>query len=133
MQRPGTALRLWRAAVNPPVTALLRSPLHPLLSGALALLTYTGRRTGALHTIPVTYAERDGSLVVLVGRPEEKAWWRNLGEPQPVSIRLRGVERAGIARVLPPGSAELAEALRVYRARHPRAVDSPVAVAIDLG
>ncbi len=31
-------------AVNPFVAALLRSPLHRLVSGGLMLLTYTGRR-----------------------------------------------------------------------------------------
>jgi hypothetical protein len=33
--------------------ALLRSPLHGLLSGMLMLLSYTGRKSGRTYTIPI--------------------------------------------------------------------------------
>ena len=83
---------------NPFVGLLLRSPLHRLLSGNLALITVTGRQTGREHTFPVAYSQ-DGDLVTVnVGAPEHKRWWRNLREPgAPVHIRLRGTERSGHA------------------------------------
>ena len=80
---------------------LLRSPLHPLVSGRLALITVTGRRSGRRFTFPVGY-ERDGDLVTItVGWPQQKLWWRNLrGEGAPVLLRLQGEERKGHAQAL---------------------------------
>jgi len=84
---------------NPVLELLLRSPLHPVASGRLALITVTGRKTGREHTYPVGY-ERDGDVVtVAVLWPERKMWWRNLrGDGAPVRLRLKGAERAGHAR-----------------------------------
>jgi hypothetical protein len=83
---------------NQVVRLLLRSPLHPLVSWRVALITVRGRRSGREFTIPVGY-ERQGDLVtVTVSWPEQKRWWRNLrGEGAPVSLRLRGEERTGHA------------------------------------
>jgi hypothetical protein len=81
--------------VNPVVRAVLRSPAHGLLSGHLALLTVTGRRTGCAFTFPVGY-HRDGDRVTVgVDWPERKRWWRNLSDAAPVEIWLAGVRRAG--------------------------------------
>jgi F420H(2)-dependent quinone reductase len=83
---------------NPAVRLLLRSPLHPLLSGSLALLTVTGRQTGKKHTFPVAYKQDGDNVTVIVGSPEHKRWWRNLEEPgAPVQIRLRGTTQTGHA------------------------------------
>ena len=75
---------------------LLRSPLHGVLSGSLALVTVTGRRSGREFTFPVTYRQ-DGDVVRIgVGWPEQKQWWRNLqGDGAPVRVRVRGRTRAG--------------------------------------
>jgi len=83
---------------NPLVRGILRSPLHPLFSRRLALITVTGRASGREYTFPVLY-ERDGDTVrVVVGWPQRKRWWRNLtGAGAPVGIRLAGVERGGHA------------------------------------
>jgi hypothetical protein len=81
--------------VNPLVRAVLRSPAHGLLSGHLALLTVTGRRSGRAFTFPVGY-HRDGDRVTVgVDWPERKRWWRNLSDAAPVEIWLAGVRRAG--------------------------------------
>jgi F420H(2)-dependent quinone reductase len=84
--------------VNPVVRAVLRSPAHRLLSGHLALLTVTGRRSGRTFTFPVGY-QRDGDRVTVgVDWPERKRWWRNLSDAAPVEIWLAGVRRSGTAR-----------------------------------
>jgi hypothetical protein len=84
--------------VNPVVRGLLRSPAHGLLSGHLALLTVTGRRSGRTFTFPVGY-ERDGDRVTIgVDWPERKRWWRNLSDAAPVEIWLAGVRRVGTGR-----------------------------------
>jgi len=87
-------------APNPVVRAVLRSPAHRLLSGRLLLLTYTGRRTGEQHTIPVRYVRDGGALVVTVAWPERKVWWRGLHGPGTgVSLLLAGERREAIADV----------------------------------
>ena len=83
---------------NQLVRLVLRSPLHSLLSGNLALITVTGRRTGLEHTFPVAYEQDGDKLTINVGAPERKRWWRNLEEPgAPVQIRLRGTTQTGHA------------------------------------
>jgi deazaflavin-dependent oxidoreductase (nitroreductase family) len=96
----------WASRLNPLVVAVLRSPLHFLLSSALVLLTVTGRRSGRHYAIPVGY-QRDGEeLVVMVSVAKKKQWWRNYYEPAPVSVRVRGVDRTGRAELVAPGSEE---------------------------
>jgi hypothetical protein len=81
--------------INPLVGAVLRSPLHRLLSARLALITVTGRRSGDAHTFPVGYEQEGDRVLITVGWPEQKRWWRNLRGGAPVGLRLRGRELAG--------------------------------------
>ena len=84
---------------NQAVKLLLRSPLHPLVSGRLVLITVTGRKSGRSFTFPTGYAQRGEQVRIGVGWPERKLWWRNLrGEGAPVRLRLRGQELTGHAR-----------------------------------
>jgi hypothetical protein len=85
--------------INPLVRALLRSPLHPLLSRRLLLLRVTGRRSGRTHEVPVGYADDGSEILVTVGAPERKQWWRNIDHSTPVTVVLRGYERPGLARL----------------------------------
>jgi hypothetical protein len=88
---------VFNRTLNPLVKGLLRSPLQGVASGGLVLITVTGRRSGREHTFPTGY-EQDGDRVLIeVGWPERKLWWRNLTEPAPVRLRLRGAERTGTA------------------------------------
>ncbi|MGH2984579.1 MAG: nitroreductase/quinone reductase family protein [Solirubrobacterales bacterium] len=97
MARGHAPFAIFNRTANPVVQGLLRSPLHHAVSGRLALITVTGRRSGREHTFPVGYQERDGRVRIEVGWPERKRWWRNLLEPSPVRLRLRGVEHTGTA------------------------------------
>jgi hypothetical protein len=84
--------------VNPVLRRVLRSPVHRLVSGRVALITYTGRRTGRQHTIPVFYRDKGDEVTIAVGWPERKVWWRNLtGEGGPVWLVVRGQELNGHA------------------------------------
>ena len=57
-------LRLMRL-LNPFICALLRSPLHALVSRHILLLTYTGRRSGRQYTLPVGHVpDRDALMIV---------------------------------------------------------------------
>jgi deazaflavin-dependent oxidoreductase (nitroreductase family) len=89
---------LFNRTANPVVGAVLSSPLHPLLSGGLALITVTGRRSGRRYTFPVGYRQDGDRVTITVGWPERKQWWRNLREGGPVEMRIRGRRRAGRAQ-----------------------------------
>jgi F420H(2)-dependent quinone reductase len=82
---------------NPAVKLILSSPLHSLLSGRLAVITVTGRRTGREYSFPVGYRQQGDRVTIGVGWPERKLWWRNLRRGGRVRLRLRGVERTGHA------------------------------------
>ena len=90
--------------LNPVVAWLLRSPLHPLLSGALMLLEVTGRRTGRRYWIPVGYQRDGNTITVLASRAPRKQWWRNFREPRPVAVLVRGRTLHGWAELVPPES-----------------------------
>lgn len=88
---------LFNRTVNPLVAGLLQSPVHAALSRQLVLITVTGRKTGRAYRFPVLY-RRDGDRVVIpIGWPERKRWWRNLRTAAPVELRLRGRRRTGSA------------------------------------
>ena len=87
---------IWNRSGNRLIVLLLRTPLHPLMRG-LTLITVTGRRTGAQHTLPVAYQQNGEKLSIPVMWPERKLWWRNLRDGAAVRLRLRGAERTGQA------------------------------------
>lgn len=93
-----TPFRIMNRTTNVALKALLRSPLHALASGRVALLTYTGRRSGREHTLPVFYLDKGDRITVAVGWPDRKVWWRNLtGDGAPVQVLVRGVWLTGHA------------------------------------
>jgi deazaflavin-dependent oxidoreductase (nitroreductase family) len=89
---------LFNRTANPALKAVLSSPLHPLLSHQLALITVTGRRTGRRYTFPVGYRQDGERVIVNVGWPERKQWWRNLRDGGRVEMRIHGHRREGRAQ-----------------------------------
>jgi hypothetical protein len=91
---------LLRAAplLNAPVAAIAASPrFGGALRRSVAVVTYTGRRSGRTFSIPVAYRRRgDANIDIEANLPDAKTWWRNfLGEGAPLSVALDGVDRAG--------------------------------------
>jgi deazaflavin-dependent oxidoreductase (nitroreductase family) len=82
------------------VRAILRSPLHGLLSRRLMLLTVIGRRTGRRYTFPVEYVSDGRHVTVVAGAAASKTWWLNLTRTSPVVVRIRGRNRNGIAHIV---------------------------------
>ncbi|MET0510812.1 MAG: hypothetical protein ABW135_03910 [Thermoleophilaceae bacterium] len=77
---------------------LLLSRLHWLASRRLALITYTGRRSGRRYSIPVGYRMAGLEVTIRVGAPQRKVWWRSLtGTWTPVELIIRGRRRSGHA------------------------------------
>jgi len=115
--------------VNPVVRLLLRSPLHPLLSGSLVILSYPGRKSGHWRSLPCMYACDGQHLYVVPGQPGRKVWWRNLRQPSRVRLRLQGRDREGTATASSDPEA-VAAGLRHYLARYPKAARS-LGVRVD--
>jgi F420H(2)-dependent quinone reductase len=94
----GAQFRLMNHTVNPVLRAVLRSPLHRMASGRVALITYTGRRSGREYTIPAFYRDKGDEITIAVGWPERKVWWRNLTDGGgDVRLIVRGREVTGHA------------------------------------
>jgi len=90
-----TPFAVFNRTANPVVKAVLSSPLHPLLSRGLALITVTGRRSGGRYTLPVGYRQDGDRVTINVGWPQRKDWWRNLRQGGAVEMRIRGRRRVG--------------------------------------
>jgi hypothetical protein len=90
---PAPVHYFFKYLVNPFMKAILRSPVHGLVSGNLLLLTFRGRKSGRLYTTPVGYTQEEDRLYLLTARP----WWRNLGDRTPVIVVLRGESRRAYA------------------------------------
>jgi deazaflavin-dependent oxidoreductase (nitroreductase family) len=114
------------ASANGVVETVLTSPVHRLLSGKLVLIRYVGTRSGKEYTLPVQFADTHHGIVVAVGEPDTKTWWRNfttMGQVQVLAARtwvpmtahaLRGSEDPDAVTPL----------LRSYAARYPKVVKS---------
>lgn len=87
---PSVDMAKW---ANPLIKALLLSPLHPVLSKDLMLITFTGRKSHRKITIPVSYY-REGEVTTLFTR---EIWWKNLQGSAEVTLRVRGRDLQGIA------------------------------------
>ncbi len=75
--------------VNPIIKALLRSPLHRLVSKHLMLLTFEGRKTGRTYSVVVGRHEVDGTLVVPTGTMGRR-WRLNFRGGTPVVVTIEG-------------------------------------------
>jgi hypothetical protein len=98
MPKGHAAFAAFNRTANPLVRAVLSSPLHPLLSRGLALITVIGIRTGRRHTFPVAYRREGRRVLIDVGWPERKRWWRNLRDGGRVQMLIRGQRYDGHAR-----------------------------------
>jgi hypothetical protein len=104
--------------LKPVIVAILGSPLHGLMSRDILLLTWTGRRTGARHTLPLSYV-RLGSRLYLCTRPEGSKWWLNLRGGTDVDLVLEGRPVRATATVLDRESEEALDGLRAFVTRNP--------------
>lgn len=73
---------------NPFMKAILRSPLHPVMSKNVAVLSVSGKKSGQVYTFPVNY-QRDGDEVWVLSM-WGRTWWKNLRGGAKIIIRLIG-------------------------------------------
>jgi deazaflavin-dependent oxidoreductase (nitroreductase family) len=103
--------------MNAIVAGMLRTPgLQRLLGGSLALITFTGRKSGKRYMTPVSYY-RDGDTVIILTKTV-RFWWSNLLANPRVTLRLAGREVSGIASVS-VGNEESLPALMTFLENRP--------------
>lgn len=113
--------------INPFVSAILRSPLHRLLSGSVLLLTFTGRKTGKRFTIPVNYTREGDTLILFSSR----SWWKNLRADGRVAVHLQGRERTGQAEVIEERTALLEASERLVAKYGLKEAGRRIGLALD--
>ncbi len=90
--------------VNPLIVAVLRSPagawVASPVTGYMAVLTTTGRRSGRERHTPLNYAIRDGCVYLLAGYGPGTDWLANLRAHPHVTLRLPGRTLTGLAEVV---------------------------------
>jgi hypothetical protein len=117
--------------VNPVMSALLRSPLHGLLSRQVFLLTVTGRRSGRRFTLPLGYVRDGDALLVVAQHSDQKRWWRNLRGGAPVALHLRGRRAIGRAEVIETPLAVAAEIERLIARLGPKEASARLYMGLD--
>lgn len=91
---------MFARGVNKVATVLMDAPLvGGLVRRGLVTIRYVGRRSGKTFEIPVGYRRSGDTIVIRVGMPDSKSWWRNfLGEGAPITFAgLDGRDRTGHA------------------------------------
>jgi hypothetical protein len=86
--------------INSLAVGLLDVPLlGRFIRRRMVEIRYVGRKSGKTFQTPVNYRRSDDSIVIWVGLPDRKNWWRNfLDEGGPVTlIALDGRDRTGHA------------------------------------
>lgn len=114
-------------AVNPFVVALLRSPVHGLLSKQVLLLTVTGRKSGRAYTVPVEYMRDGDDVTIWSGH----SWCANLRGGAPVEVRLQGRQRTGWAEVTDDREELLAEVDRFVARYGEKGAGMRIGIALD--
>jgi hypothetical protein len=85
---------------NRVAVALIDAPVvGQLIRRGLVVIRYTGRKSGKTFELPVGYRRSGDTVVVAVGMPDKKSWWRNfLGEGGTITfVGLDGRDRTGHA------------------------------------
>lgn len=86
--------------VNRVFVALMDAPLlGGLVRRGLIVIRYEGRKSGKTFELPVGYRRSGDTVIIRVGMPDKKMWWRNfLGEGAPLTfVGLDGSDRAAHA------------------------------------
>lgn len=84
---------------NRAVASAIRLPaIGDLLGRAFTIVQYTGRKSGRDIELVTNYRHEGERIIIGVGMPEKKTWWRNFtGEGAPITLELAGYRRFGHA------------------------------------
>jgi deazaflavin-dependent oxidoreductase (nitroreductase family) len=95
---------------NRAMKAVLRSPVHGMVSKSILLITFTGRKSGRSYTTPVSYSQH-GDQVTIFSHAD---WWKNLRNGAPVTLQIRGRELQGLAEAVAEDKRAIATQLTAH-------------------
>ncbi len=93
-------------SLNPLMMRILPSPFHWLASTQIALVRFTGKKSGRVFTTPMAYHLFDDTLIIALAETRGRNWWRNYVEVAPMDILIKGKWISGFASVLTPDNPE---------------------------
>lgn len=100
----GLLFRRVASTVNKVMLPVVRSgPGHRLFGRSMAVVTYTGRKSGREVTFPVNYSRSKSTDEIVIGvmAPDAKTWWRNFtGDGAPIHLRIGAEDHTGHARAV---------------------------------
>lgn len=76
-----------------------------MVGQGVALLSFRGRKSGKVYTIPVSYHRDDDIVTVITKR--QRRWWHNFESPIEIELRLAGRMCRGKGEVLNDDEATL--------------------------
>ena len=120
--------RMTNGLASPVLRRVLRWPPGRSLGRSLAVVRYTGRRTGAPHELVCRYVPDGDRIWILVGQAEHETWWLSLRTPAPVGLWPAGrhVRATAVAVVGAEEPEECASGLAAYSGAGPGVVATPV-------
>jgi hypothetical protein len=105
--------------LNPIMRGVLRSPLHGLVSRNIAILHFTGRKSGRALNTPLSYVQEGDSVLFLSSR--NTGWWKNFRDGEsPVEVEIGGARHPGRASLMEGDSEALRDGVKRFLAVLPR-------------
>lgn len=101
--------------VNQAMKFVLRSPVHGIVSNSVLLISFTGRKSGKVYTTPVSYSQSGDQVTIFT----HATWWKNLHGDTPITLRIRGQERQGMAQPVAEDKQAIADALSAHLRKTP--------------
>jgi len=105
------------SVANTVIRPLLRSPLHPLLSGQLMLLGYTGGRSGRRYSFPIGYFSWGDREVLSFGN---RRWPFALRGARDIELLIRGAPHPATSKVVSDREGKAALLTEFVRRKGPR-------------
>jgi hypothetical protein len=106
--------------INPPITLLLKSPIHSVISSNTLVVEFRGRRSRKTMTTPISYhhAEGDGSIHCFTAKAN--IWWRNLRGVESVRLLIKKQWITVTPEILEDGQETVALSLDAFLRAVPR-------------
>lgn len=105
--------------LNPMMRGLLRSPLHGAVSRNIAILHFTGRKSGRALNTPLSYVKEDDTVLFLSN--QNTGWWKNFRDGKsPVEVEIGRTRHSGTAVLMEGDSEALRDGVRRFLTALPR-------------
>jgi hypothetical protein len=93
-------------SLNPFMAKVLASRFHWPFSTQIALVTFTGKKSGRTFTTPMAYHDFGETIIIALAETQGRNWWRNYIETAPMDMLIKGKNISGFASVLTPESSQ---------------------------